>query len=504
MRRYKFRRGDCLDLLKDMPDNTIDSVITDPPYALNFMGRDWDRGLPSKEVWAEVLRVTKPGGVMLAFGGTRTFHRLACNVEDGGWEIKDCISWMYGQGFPKSMNIAKAIDKANRGCPQGGPDPESPNAGKYKSGCTADSPLGRHHGAGPGQYMKEQGIKDERELCPEAKRWDGWGTALKPSWEPVLFCMKPTDGTYADNANKWKVAGINIDETRIGYQSDADMASATPQGVCRSKPAGSLGAEPVVGRDLTRRQFERPELKGRFPANVVLSHHPQCELRGEKKVKAITGGGGNKTPGLHGIYGKFDGHNYEGKLGYYDAEGMETVEDWHCHDDCPIKILDEQTSGLKGGTYIGRNRDPKEVANKIYGKFNKDTNDVGYGDKGGASRFFYCAKSSRKERNDGCDHLFWEKDGKAFRLIDEETWEALPQESRAKGNIHTTVKPIRLMEYLCKLLKMPEPTTVLDPFAGSGSTGVAALGVGLNFLGFDNDPVASVIAEARLRNVCTD
>ena len=491
---YRFEKGDCLDLLKALPDNSIETCITDPPYGITFMGRAWDRGLPSEAVWGEILRVVKPGGILLSFGGSRTFHRLACHIEDAGWEIRDCIMWMYGTGFPKSMNIAKAMDKAKRGFPQGGPDPASPNAGKFKSGCTADSPLGRHHGAGPGGFMKEQGVKDERELCEEARQWDGWGTALKPSYEPIICAMKPLEGTFVENAEKWGVAGVNIDSCRISTTDNLDGGAYAKEGKERYDGYEKWRFK----RKGDAREFQQPS--GRWPANILLSHHPDCVYLGTKTVKssskATAGGRRNES----GVYGKYEGYKDPIEVGYADKDGKEKIDEWDCHEDCPVKLLDEQTGVLTSGTGAMKKSTSEGWQGNAYGKESRPhgTPNVEYGDSGGASRFFYCSKASRKERNEGCEHLLWEKGKNDYALVDKDKWDSLPKSQQARGNIHTTVKPLEILRYLCKLTSTPEGGTVLDPFAGSGSTGVAAIKTGRDFIGFDNDLTACVIAEARL------
>ena len=493
MANYKFQMGDCLELLKDLPENSIETCITDPPYGITFMGRDWDKGLPSVEIWAEVLRVMKPGGTLLSFGGTRTFHRLACNIEDAGWDIRDCISWMYGTGFPKSLNIAKTIEKSKRGFPQGGPDPTSPNHGKYKGGCSGDSPTGQGFGAGPGKFMNEEGEKDCREVENE---WVGFGTALKPAWEPIIVAMKPIEGTFAQNALEHGVAGVNIDAARIPHTTvQGGNLALNPH--LREKIAGGCGGQVIATEE--DRRFNVQHTEGRWPANVMLSHHPDCEYKGTKKIKAITGGGGVKTTGTN-VYGTFKGHKYEGKLGYFDEDGMEEVDAWSCHPDCPIRLLDEQTGTLKSGTGAMKKASGEGYQGNAYGKESRPsgTPNIEYGDSGGASRFFYCAKSARSERNLGCEDLFWKKGKNTYDLIDKNTWNGLSKQERAQGNIHTTVKPVRLLEYLCKLTSTPTGGTVLDPFTGSGTTGVAAMNVGRDFIGFDNDITACIIAEARL------
>ncbi|MCI0366549.1 MAG: hypothetical protein L0219_22020, partial [Phycisphaerales bacterium] len=180
--------GDCLDVMPVLAENSVDTIITDPPYGLEFMGKEWDHGVPGMPFWNAALRVAKPGAMLLAFGGTRTYHRLAAAIEDAGWELRDCFMWLYGSGFPKGHDVAKRMKGAL------------------------------------------------------AERWVGWNPSLKPAWEPIIVAMKPLDGTFATNAQRHGVAGFNIDECRIEYQSEADKTGATPQGKCTSKEPSAIGA----------------------------------------------------------------------------------------------------------------------------------------------------------------------------------------------------------------------------------------------------------------------
>lgn len=243
--------GDVLDLLKTFPDNHFDDLFCDPPYGLSFMGYEWDHGVPSKAVWKEALRVLKPGGHLLAYGGTRKWHRLAVNIEDGGFEIRDSMMWLYGTGFPKGHDISKAIDKA----------------------------VG----------------------SPVSETWEGYKTALKPAWEPLVLGMKSTEGTYAANALKHGVAGLNIEASRIG------TTKRVPGSLSRRGEGTALSGS--VDKSLRKETGEEdghnPNI-GRYPANLVLQHHPDC--------------------------------------------GTEVVEALECHADCPVRRLDEQTGVLKSGT----------------------------------------------------------------------------------------------------------------------------------------------------------
>lgn len=406
MSRFIF--GDCLEVMKGFDDNSIDTIITDPPYGLKFMGKDWDHGIPGVPFWNEMLRIAKPGAILLAFGGTRTHHRLMCAIEDADWQIRDCLMWLYGSGFPKSLNIGVSIDKAERGFPQGSTrgDPASPNSGKYKTqrteGKRSESDKGQHFGAGPGQFMKEKGVKHIRNLKGDAAQWNSWGTSLKPAWEPIILAMKPLDGTYAENALKWGVAGLNVDGGRIEYLSEDDKGSATPQGKCTARSGNLAGMAQGGGKG--RDRFERPELKGRWPANLLL-------------------------------------------------------------DEQAAEMLDEQS-----GDRPSCNSPSKAKPESKYrpGQGNYQPQGVIYpGENGGASRFFYVTKASKKERGE--------------------------------YNDHPTVKPLKLMEYLCELTRTPSNGIVLDPFAGSGSTLLACIRTGRECVGIEDVRDTYLIATRRIR-----
>ena len=407
--------GDCREIVADLDVESIDAVVTDPPYGLAFMGKDWDHGIPGEHFWSAFLRACKPGAHLLAFGGTRTFHRLTCAIEDAGWEIRDCLNWLYGSGFPKSLDISKAIDKASRGVPHGGSDPTSPNHGKYKGGCSAGNVKGQGFGAGPGQFMAEQGVKDERELGEDAQQWNGWGTALKPAWEPIILSMKPLDGTFADNALKHSVAGLNIDECRI----DGQKAGA---GSHKCYRLSGTNSRPYHGQESNREVFDQS--KGRFPANVihdgsieVLASFPdapgqQGEVKGTEPSK----------PGLN-TYGDYSGHRK------------------------PASPRDGKSSS--------------------------------------AARFFYCAKASSAERG--------HREPKDLPLFGET--------EPGFTNTHPTVKPLELMIYLLRLVSTPTGGVVLDPFAGSGTTLLAAASLGRTAIGIEVNKEYCEIAAERLRQV---
>ena len=280
MTDVKLYLGDCLEVMKGMPENSVDTCITDPPYELGFMGKKWDNtGVAFQpETWAAVYRVLKPGAILLAFGGTRTYHRLACAIEDAGFEIRDTIAWVYGSGFPKSYDISKGIDK------QAGATGEV--IGKEMVDVGMQS--GNMH-AGRKSVIVERNITAPS--TPEAQLWDGWGTALKPAFEPIVVAMKPIDGTFVNNALTWGVAGLNIDGGRVGFQDDADYQESTQKN--RHGDFNSNGGIRVPTKGIYHGDNRPPvnyePSKGRFPANFI--HDGSDEVVG--LFPQTTSGGAN-------------------------------------------------------------------------------------------------------------------------------------------------------------------------------------------------------------------
>jgi len=495
--------NDCKRELLWMKDNSIDSVVTDPPYELKFMGKKWDgSGIAyDVEMWKEVLRVLKPGGHLLSFGATRTHHRMMVAIEDAGFEIRDCLMWMYGTGFPKNYNISKAIDKA------AGAEREVVGQRKdilLKQGADlkrGERKIVESFDAGAPERNNGFTTVSADITAPatlEAEQWEGWGTALKPAYEPIVLARKPlAEKTIVANVLEYGVGGINIDESRVGTE-----------GATKRSHQSSFQNEGIKGNVHATRGYrsEHDVIKleaGRFPANVLFTHHSECKLIGNKVVK-----GDGHAPKLS------KGNPFGGKNDQKHEEryfNQEVVEDWICHEECPIRILDSQSGILKSGKMDSIAKGGKF---NTYGKM-YERRVVNSASKGGASRFFYCAKASKSERNAGLDS-FPDKVAKVSYsnrvcstcgkhelqtildrrcLCENPTWET--GRLKPTKNTHPTVKPLKLMEYLVKLITPPNGT-VLDPFMGSGSTGCACATSGFNFIGIELEKDSHDIAKKRI------
>ncbi len=467
-------QGDCRDILATLPDNSIDAIVTDPPAGIGFMGVAWDtysgtdgngKGGPradtewdwigSKErprtadaqrrvivkqgrafrafltpIMTECLRVLKPGGHAFIWALPRTSHWTATAVEDAGFELRECVTHLFGSGFPKSMDLALQYEQQL--CQR--------IDGEWRY--ISDSELMR----------REPPFRD-----PLANQWSGWGTALKPAVEFWWLARKPlSEPTVAANVAKWGTGAINVDGCRI------------PTADILHEGAGKLWSHYRNGTE-SFSHGERPvrSTEGRWPANLTLSHSPDCREVGTKRVKATS------IPtieagdfGKHGTYGKANGKTTQG---YDEGDGLETVTAWECAEGCAVRILDEQ-SGVSGSNAI---RVTKRPRNK--GWVNGSPGDGvyaldNYGDTGGASRFYYCSKSSRTERDAGLD---------------------------GAHNPHPTVKSLSLCDWLIRLIT-PPGGLVLDPFCGSGSIGCSTVRQGYRFIGIDLDADYCEIARRRI------
>jgi len=374
----KLLLGDCIDRMKELAENSVDSIVTDSPYGLRFMNKSWDYDVPCVAIWKEALRVLKPGGHLLSFGGTRTYHRMVVNIEDAGFEIRDCIQWLYGSGFPKSHNIKE---------------------GEFK----------------------------------------GWGTALKPANEPICMARKPLEKglTVAENVLKYRCGAINIDESRIGFSNNETDSRIGTSALSKGSEGKAPFGEKKGGEAVSMYK------EGRWPANIIL-------------------------------------------------------------DEDAAQMLDEQSGVLKSGELKGYKSKESEnvcMSGKNYEReFTKTTKS-----EGGASRFFYVAKASKSERNAGLEGASERICGSFDGNIDHEHGNrkigAPPNIPTAKAkNHHPTVKPIKLMQYLINLVTPPQGT-VLDPFMGSGSTGVAAKNLNRKFIGIELNEEYFEIAKNRINKL---
>lgn len=291
--QYKLYHGNMLDMLDVIDVESVDSIVTDPPYELNFMNKGWDNSGVAfqKGTWEKCFKVLKPGGYLLAFGGSRTFHRIACAIEDAGFEIRDTIMWIYGSGFPKSMNIGLAIDKKN-GVESIDTGIISPN-GRPNSNKT--NTLFEH-----GMVGKDFSIKQAR------NEWQGWGTALKPSYEPIIVARKPCDGSVTENVMKYGVGGINIDECRVPFEETPNPATNP---LYRLQNGYKTTANANVGDSVVNFGTSRNETSplGRFPANTILTYDETDfdEVCGGFPNTKSTGGSGEASK--KSTLGNFEG-----------------------------------------------------------------------------------------------------------------------------------------------------------------------------------------------------
>jgi len=505
---YKVICGNNVDLLKIFPDNHFDSIVTDPPYGLGkepiasdlmkdwiekgyheisgsgFMGKEWDAFVPQPIFWKEVFRVLKPGGHVLAFYGTRTYDWGVMAMRFAGFEVRDCIQWLYGSGFPKSHNIGKAIDKIEGN--------EREVVGLTKTNGIKAITKSRVE-QGYRKNLTIANVRDERVLDKGNSKWEGWGTALKPANEPIVLARKPLEKglSIAENILKWGVGGINIDASRISTENKKEYENNCNRTNVKSH-WGNSNSESIV----------KANNQGRFPANIILTHHEDCVCKGTKKVNTKHPSQAKQSKPIGGNYKLSENKTNQPYFNYTDENGNETVEDWDCHEDCPIRILDEQ-SGDRSSTRINNSNDGKKsVTNKLFGGSiqKKESYSKDYRDKGGASRFFYVAKASKAERNKGLDVFETKQTIGGGGTYNEEAGAKYGSIKAEGKNFHPTVKPIKLMQYLVKMITPPNGI-VLDPFCGSGTTGVACKLDGFQFVGLEQDPEYFRIAEARINNI---
>jgi site-specific DNA-methyltransferase (adenine-specific) len=478
-------RGDCLRVLAALLENSIDAILCDPPYELAFMGRSWDAsGIAfNKLVWELALRALKPGGYLLAFGGTRTYHRLVVAIEDAGFEIRDSIHWIHRTGFPKSLSLSKAIDRHVTG--------ERVAAGRGEAVDRGALDYGGSTG------KAKNGLKAEWDDVPavtdEAKAWAGWGTALKPAHEPIVLARKPMAGTVADNVLEHGTGGLNIDATRIAVEGKALHHGGSNPRSRGGVVGGDLGISGSTTEDFQRAQresIERTNTLGRWPTNLVFSHLPPV-LRDRFACADC----GFVSHTVHDVCPCC----LKGKLApAMIAEGG-CLDPGPCAEGCPVAELDAQSGASRSGAGAVKRRTAAEADGNGGAAFGAESRPAGtpmisYPDEGGASRSFpcfrFCAKPARSERDEGCDALPLRTPGEATFREDGSAGLNSPRagagRSSGSKNIHPTVKPVALLRWLAKLVTPPSGI-VLDMFMGSGSTGVAAIREDFRYLGVELD-----------------
>lgn len=523
--------GDCLEKLKELETNSVDSIVTDPPYELGFMGKSWDNtGIANnKEMWVECLRVLKHGGHLLAFGGTRTYHRMTCTIEDAGFEVRDMIEWVYGSGFPKSLNIGKKIDQM-----QGN---EREDLGKSIHSANRKSGSKTF-----GQIPSNEG---ERILTKGTSKWEGWGTALKPAHEPICMARKPlAEKSVAENCLKWGTGGINIDESRVAHQSEADRLSATPQGkVIRNNFAPGEGMEGI--------ETNRPDTSlGRFPANLIHDNSEEvrecfpeskstANVRNNKTADNIFKTTKDYTTSGHNDKGNasrfFKSIIYQAKASKSDRNlGLDnylTVK--HngviinnnktlCKEENTVAVqllrkvileqelvnfnIDESGVNIMGQchkdslftilTIINKIIESKILNLLMHSLTNEFTQDVKLETENGGSlaenvenlkKWIMTTTKDNQELALGASRVVYQM---LQQISVKENW-------KEATNFHSTVKPTALMQYLITMIT-PKSGTVLDPFMGSGSTGKAAIRDGFSFIGIEKEAEYFDIAKARI------
>lgn len=490
-RRFHVEQGDALDVLRAMPSDSVDAIVCDPPAGISFMGKAWDSDKGGAMRWIrwlarvmrEARRVLKPGGHALVWALPRTSHWTGMALQLAGFEIRDRVSHLFGSGFPKSLDVSKAVDKLAGA--------EREIVGSYH---VSREFKGREL---VGDESHSTTVDITKPATAAAAALQGWGTALKPACEDWWLCRKPFRGSVVRNVLENGTGAINVDGCRVPHANAADL-EAHAAGVAAIKERGGVMDNSWKNSsDLSGAADVTP--LGRWPAHVLLSHAPGCERVGVRKVKASTPWGKNDRPPL------FTTGEYVSPISYGDGDGFETVEHWRCVEGCPVAELDAQ-SGESASAKVSA---PPWGRNEARGWGMKDGGDVqAYADTGGASRYFttfapflYTPKADRTEREKGCEYLPKKTGGELTGREDGTAGLDSPRSGAGRRggrrNHHPTVKPTDLMRWLVRLIT-PPGGVVLDMFAGSGSTGVACSVEGFRFIGIELDPAYAEIARARI------
>jgi len=423
-------QGDCLEKLKDLADNSVDSIVTDPPAGISFLGKIWDSDKGGRDHWIawkceiakECLRVLKPGGHALVWALPRTAHWTTTAWENAGFEVRDILAHIFSTGFPKSHNIGKSVEKL-----QGN---EREDLGKYIA------PDGKDRGGVPNKQMDianyKAGDRSESKVTKGNSPFEGWGTGLKPAREDYILLRKPFKGTVASNVLEWGTGGINIDKSRVEATAE-DMGDWDRFQGHQNKNTIRKNMLEFRDANFEGRIDNGVNPQGRFPANIIHD--------GSEEVLAV-------FPDSKGFY----------------------------------------RPNIKNKSYAGATFGGGQVSQQ-------------YNDQGSASRFFYCAKPSKSERNTGLEGFEEKRSGSMVGNVNDGnflTGSGNPREG-TNANFHPTVKAIKLMSYLCNLITPPKGI-ILDPFMGSGSTGVSAVTEGFHFIGIELDKDYFEIAKARIEN----
>ena len=473
--KVKLLHGDCLEVLKELPDNSVDSVVADPPYGLAFMGKKWDYDIPSVDIWRECLRVLKPGGHLLSFAGSRTYHRITVAIEDAGFEIRDQIMWVYGSGFPKSMDVSKAIDKA------AGAErevlSERPAYGIGGNGCL--------NGHAEGATAKVSAPATDA-----ARQWQGWGTALKPSHEPICVARKPLIGTVAANVLEHGTGAINIDGCRVG---DEVLPSVT-------------AGQAKIGT-FERGVMVTPERVGRWPANFIHDGSEEVTNLLGDAARFFYCSKASKKDRNDGCQGVMTWENVDLQSAQMVVQQLQKATSdisILLQDGCEWSTIlfgNEQTARFLPAIKCIIEMATKQTTHSATSNCSVplNTNDfiraaIETMKVCGSSPADFAEYTNPSKLNTTCEKT--ESAAAAVHAVFKMLCDA--NESAKVGNVHSTVKPTDLMRHLCRLVT-PPGGVVLDPFLGSGSTGVAALAEGFRFVGIEREAEYMAIATARIR-----
>lgn len=537
--------GDSLEELKKLEDNSVDSVVTDPPYELGFMGKSWDAsGIAyNVELWQEIKRVLKPGGHLLSFGGSRTYHRMTCAIEDAGFEIRDCIQWLYGSGFPKSYNIGKGIQKLKT---EG--NASWNGTGDSSNGALGYSKLQHEQGYRPEDYSNKHQSKSEL-TEEEAKEWEGWGTALKPAHEPIVLARKPlSEKSVAQNVLKWKTGGLNIDGCRVECEERVNIRAD------RGRITGNTWQGGLDG-SLCGSKADGVTHQGRFPANFIHDGSDEVVEKFPETKSGNLNAGHKRGVGTGNVYVNGEGQkilkDYGNDSGsaarfFYCAKASKSERNkgldstaivlieykvWNethtTQEERKVQLLVDMDTLLKKDTEESGTEMRKDLewntllfGKELTEKYQKDIVSITKTETSSTMKSViwnwlvclltkeYIADVKYETESGGNLVATVENSNTLITTINEKMASRLGVKNVALGTqlkisvkegnaFHPTIKPVSLMRYLCKLITPPEGK-ILDPFLGSGTTGIAAKLEGFNFIGIEKEEEYVKIAEARI------